>query len=374
MSRSFDERLARLRTRRMDEQNAILKSQGFGEAYEKRTSNKATRYALGAMQEVDPRSTQISLEEADKVERNLTDGLKAEYLYPDFRLQGSVPLNVHIRGASDVDLLVIEGVYLKRELCQISLRSYSPYSGRGTLVDDVLYLRSKSEDVLERRFWGATVDKTPAKSIQLSDGGFRRKVDVVPANWLDTAGYQQTLEEAKRGVQIVNKYTREHISNYPFVYISEIKSKALQTNEGARMGIRLAKSIKNDAEADIGLSSYDIGSLIYHCPNEYITHQVARDLMVLSGVEQWFDELSRDYTRASSLMTPDGTRRILDGKEKWDGLVKLSSELTELARSVERELASPYDYMPVDRETLRKRLKENSIPLAPDLVGGGYRF
>ncbi|MGP3725829.1 hypothetical protein [Cereibacter sphaeroides] len=374
MARSLDERLARLRSRRMDAQNTILGSQGFGEAYEKRTSNKATRYALGAMQEVDPRSTQISLEEAEKVERNLTDGLKAENLYPDFRLQGSVPLNVHIRGASDVDLLVIEGVYVRIEACQGSLKSYSPYLGRGTLVDDVLYLRSKSENVLERRFWGATVDKTPAKSIQLSDGGFRRKVDVVPANWLDTSGYQQTLDEAKRGVQIVNKYTREHISNYPFVYIAEIKSKALQTNEGARMGIRLAKNIKNDAEADIGLSSYDIGSLIYHCPNEYIMHQIARDLMVLSGVEQWFDELSRDYTRASSFMTPDGTRRILDGKAKWDGLVKLSSELTELARSVERELASPYDYMPVDRETLRKRLKENSIPLAPDLVGGGYRF
>lgn len=43
--------------------------------------------------------------------------------------------------------------------------------------------------MLERRFWGAKVDKTPAKSIALSEGAFRRKVDVVPANWLDTATY-----------------------------------------------------------------------------------------------------------------------------------------------------------------------------------------
>ena len=374
MPRSFDERLARLRSRRMDNQNVVLNSQGFGEAYEKRTSNKATRYALGAMQEVDPRSTEISLEEAEKVERNLTDGLKPEGLYPDFRLQGSVPLNVHIRGASDVDLLVIEGLYLRRHPCEGSLKSYSTYSGRGELVDDVLYLRAKSEVVLDRRFWGATVDKTPAKSIQLSDGAFRRKVDVVPANWLDTAMYQRTLVEAQRGVQIANKYTREHISNYPFLYISEVHSKARQTNEGARMGIRLAKNVKNDAEADIELSSYDIGSLIYHCPDSYITHLVARDLMILSGVERWFDELSRDYARASSLMTPDGTRRVLDDDAKWDGLLKLSSELTELAKSVERELASPYDYVPVDSETLRKRLNDNSIPLAPELVGRGVRF
>lgn len=374
MPRSFDERLARLRSRRMDNQNVVLNSQGFGEAYEKRTSNKATRYALGAMQEVDPRSTEISLEEAEKVERNLRDGLKPEGLYPDFRLQGSVPLNVHIRGASDVDLLVIEGHYLRYEPCEGGLRNYSPYSGRGELVDDVLHLRAKSEDVLDRRFWGATVDKTPAKSIQLSDGAFRRKVDVVPANWFDTGTYQRTLVEAQRGVQIANKYTREHISNYPFLYISEVQSKARQTNEGARMGIRLAKNVKNDAEADIELSSYDIGSLIYHCPDSYITHLVARDLMILSGVERWFDELSRDYARASSLMTPDGTRRVLDDSVKWDGLLKLSGEITELAKAVERELANPYDYAPVDRETLRKRLNDNSIPLAPELVGGGIRF
>lgn len=374
MSRNFDDRLARLRTRRMDSQNIVLSSQGFGEAYEKRTSNKATKYALGAMQEVDPRSTQISYEEAEKVERNLKEGLQSEGLFPDFRLQGSVPLNVHIRGISDVDLLVIEGHYLSRVQCEGSLKSYLPYTGRGELIDDVLFLRSKSEDVLVRRFWGATVDTSPAKSIQLSDGAFRRKVDVVPSNWLDTDSYQRTLEESRRGVQIVNKHTREHISNYPFTYIAEIAEKARQTQEGARMGIRLAKNVKNDAEAEIALSSYDIGSLVYHCPNHYITHLVARDLMILSGVERWFDELSRDYKRASSFMTPDGTRRILDETAKWEGLRKLSSELTDLAQAVERELASPYDYAPTDRETLRKRLNENSIPLAPQLISGGVRF
>lgn len=374
MPRNFDERLARLRSRRMDDQNIVLNSQGFGEAYEKRAKSQATKYALGAMQEVDPRSTQISHEEAEKVERNLKEGLSSEGLYPAFRLQGSVPLNVHIRGVSDVDLLVIEGVCLRRQPCEGSLKSYLPYSGAGSVAEDVLLLRAKSEEVLERRFWGATVDKTPAKSIQLSDGAFRRKVDVVPANWWDTEHYQRSLEEAQRGIEIVNKYTREHITNYPFIYIAEITAKARRTNEGARMGIRLAKNVKNDAEAEITLSSYDIGSLIYHCPDHYITHLVARDLMILSGVERWFDELSRDYTRATSLMTPDGTRRILDDATKWEGLVKLSGELTSLAQAVERELASPYDFTLPDRDTLRKRLNDNSIPLAPEFVGGGIQF
>jgi hypothetical protein len=96
--------------------------------------------------------------------------------------------------------------------------------------------------------------------------------------------------------------------------------------------------------------------------------------MILSGVERWFDELSRDYARASALITPDATRRILDEDAKWRGLLKLSGELTELAKAVERELASPYDFAPVDREILRKRLNENSIPLVPESVGSGLRF
>lgn len=374
MPRNIDERLARLRSRRMDSQNIVLNSQGFGEAYEKRSTSKSTRYALGAMQEVDPRSTQISYDEAKKVESNLQAGLETEGIYPDFRLQGSVPLNVHIRGVSDVDLLILDGRYLSREHCEGGYLNYLPYTGKGTLVDDVLYLRLKSEDVLKRRFWGATVDTTPAKSIQLSNGGFRRNVDVVPANWLDTTNYQMSYDEAQRGVQIVNKYTRQHISNYPFTYISKIISKSQKTNDGARMGIRLAKSVKNDADAEIALSSYDIGSLIYHCPDQYITHLVARDLMILSGVERWFDELSRDNIKAKSFMTPDGTRRIIDEPVKWEGLLKLSKEISELAHAVERELASPYDFAPVDREVLRKRLNENAIPLVPVFIGGGVRF
>lgn len=371
MPLDFDERLARLRTRRMDEQNAVLASRGFGEAYEKRSSNKATRYALGAMQEVDPRSTQISLEEAQKVEKNLKEGLEPESIFPDFRLQGSVPINVHIRGVSDVDLLVIEGRYLCYERCEGGRKSYSPYTGRGELTDDVLFLRSKSEEVLDRRFWGATVDKSPAKSIQLSNGSFRRKVDVVPSNWFDTAEYQITLKEPHRGVQIVNKYTRESISNFPFLYMSEIESKSLETNEGARMGIRLVKNVKNDADSEIKLSSYDIGSLVYQCPSNYITHFVARDLMILSGVERWFDELSRDRARATSLMTPDGTRRILDEPAKWEGLVKISGELRDLVQSVEKELITTREYMYPDRETLRKRLNDNVIPLVPEFIGRG---
>lgn len=84
MPRNFDERLARLRTRRMDDQNTVLASRGFGESYEKRSANKATKYVLGAMQEVDPRSTQISHEEARRLRGTLRKDWKLKGFFRTF--------------------------------------------------------------------------------------------------------------------------------------------------------------------------------------------------------------------------------------------------------------------------------------------------
>ena len=369
MARTLDDRLSRLQNRRYDSSLGELAM--MSEQYMKRTQNKATRYALGAMQQVDPRSTQISLEEAEKVERNLTEVLSQKGIYPVFRLQGSVPPNIHVRSVSDVDLLVVEGLYLRSQHCPGSRLSYGPYTGRGTLVDDVLFLRKASFDALNQRFWGATVDNTPAKSIQLSEGGFRRKVDVVPANWLDTAQYQLSLNETERGIEIVDQYERTSFANYPFLYRQAIETKDIASNGGAKMAIRLSKNVRNDAEGDIGLSSYDIGGLIYRCPVNYIISQTARDLMILAGVQKWFNELTSDKEFATSMDAPDGTRKIIDSNERWNGLLQLNKEITTLAEEVEREIIGPYERPSLNVNDMRRRLNEGLIPLVPEEIKYG---
>ena len=82
------------------------------ESYQKRAPDAPyTQYALGAMQEVGPEYTRISIEEAERVGKQLKSGLTAMGLTVDFRLQGSVPANIHIRGVSDVDLLTIDDAF-----------------------------------------------------------------------------------------------------------------------------------------------------------------------------------------------------------------------------------------------------------------------
>lgn len=359
MPYTLDERVERLRKRRSDPALLNKTALAFSEAYEKRATNTATMYVLGSMQEVDPRSTEISNEEANKVQVSLNDGLKHHGLRPDFRKQGSVPLNVHIYGGSDVDLLVIEGAYLQVEPCANSKKTYTEYTGRGSLVDDVLFLRSKSIDVLQVRYYGAKVNATPAKSIELSEGGFRRKVDVVPSHWFDGADYQQSLNDLYRGVTLVNRHTREKIRNFPFLYMAHINAANDMTAGGTKMSIRLVKNVKNDTSTDIKLSSYDIGALIYHCPRSYIQYSPSRDLQILTGTERWFDELSQNKQMAMSLNTPDNTRKIIDCEDKWKALGLMAKELAELSAQVANETA-PYYF---NQQQIRDHLQGRMIPI-----------
>ena len=74
------------------------------------------RYAVGAMQEVSKRYTEISIETAKRIEKQLEPRLLNNHnIVTEYRLQGSVPLNIHIKGVSDVDLLVLNKSYYRTE-------------------------------------------------------------------------------------------------------------------------------------------------------------------------------------------------------------------------------------------------------------------
>lgn len=363
MAYNINDRLTRL-TKRRDPEDLILNSSRRVEDFQKRSSNKATQYTLGAMQAVDDRYTEISMEEAAKVEQHLVAGLAEYSETASYRLQGSVPLDVHIKGKSDVDLLVIHGLYLRRAECANSRKSYFSYTGAGSIELDVASLRAKCEEKLERRFHGATVDKSAAKSIKLTGGAFRRDVDVVPSAWFDTAEYQTQLNEKYRGVEILNKEKFDLVRNYPFLYNAKVEERDYFTLGGAKRAIRLLKNIKSDSEANIELSSYDIGSLIYHCPQNYITAQMGNELLILAGVDLWLTELCENWDTTLALKTPDETRAIIDSVEKKHGLVALASEVGNLTREVEFEWVGRNALDRPDRSIILKNLRGAYIPLA----------
>lgn len=312
------------------------------EAWEFRAAGKkATNYALGSMQEVDPVYTRVSKETGERIENQLYKRLEARGINTTYRLQGSVPLNIHIRGVSDVDILAIDEQVLMAEKDGIRYNTYLPAT-RASL--DVLQsLRTSVEECLTEAFPTAKVRKENAKSVKITGGSLARDVDVVPAIWWDTKKYQQSYDETDRGVAIFNNKTISRIYNTPFLHINLIEMRCNQTSGCLRKSIRLLKNIKADAEnegVNINLSSFDIASMMYHCDISNLSRGRFYELAILSETQRWLDWLWMNFESAKQLDVPDGSRKIFDEDAKKNGLLMLSSQVDSLLKEVALEVNS----------------------------------
>jgi hypothetical protein len=346
MARDIDERLRALKSRRSGTDRLdrvatatvqdVLAKSVITESWEKRqASNKHTRYALGAMQSVDPDYTRISLETADRVGKQLTDKLPYSV---SLKPQGSVPLDVHIRGISDVDLLVLHGR-------NVSFDRHGPQANNYTILDTtcletLMKLRKDSEEILKNAYPVAKVDCSGGKSINLSGGSLPRPVDVVPSQWDDNADYQTSHEMHKRGVRILNKNIPDTIVNLPFLHIHNVNFRDSLVDGALKKAIRLVKNVKNDAEdsdAASKLSSFDVAGLVYHCDLRNLMNARFYELAILAEMQRFFDWCHWNKEAAKALMAPDGTRAVLNTTEKLAAVTVISMELDSLARKVAEE-------------------------------------
>ena len=370
MARDYSSRLSNLRNRRMafDSTSSTTLAEAMNksfrsESYETRTSNSASKYALGAMQEVDQDYTLVGLGEAERVGKQLESGLAAEGISVEFDLQGSVPLNIHIRGASDVDLLALAAGWFTYDSQGAKANQY--YSTGGSVLDSMRQLRSRSEDVLSTRFWGADVDKSGNKSIKMSGGSLKRTIDVVPSHWHNTVAFQAGGNKHDREVKVYEKDNHKTLSNMPFLHMKRINDGDLITGSGLKKAIRLCKNVKKDAENDgkaINMSSYDIASAMWYCDANTLRHSSWSELTILSATQSHLEFLLNNRNYAMALNTPDGSRKIFETVEKFNGLIALSLEVTALSEDVAREVAVGIkSYGSGTRDELRKALNSAVI-------------
>lgn len=379
MARNVTGRLARLKDRRFgtdrlarlaaDAQIELLAKSYIEEAWQKRApSNKPnTRYALGAMQEVGPDYTKVSVDTAQRVGNQLKSGLEAAGYSVDFRLQGSVPANLHIRGVSDVDLLNLDTSFYTYATAgrRSALGLYTiptPKTSIGVLTS----LRNEAEKILKAKFPAADVDCSGAKAIKIAGGSLARPVDVVPSHWFDTVDYQTTLEEHDRGVTILNKKVPITIDNVPFLHIKRINDRDTQTMGGLKKAIRLCKNVKNDAEEEgtvIGLPSFDIASTMYHADPKALAVGAFYELGILAETQRFLDYLTQNEEEAKKLYVPDGSRKIFDTQEKLRGLRALSIEMDDLLTEVAKEQVPNLGPKPTWYDS-RAALAKSVIPAA----------
>lgn len=361
---NYTQKLANMRSRRLglDAATALTKDSRFieaatfSEAYETRAKTDAVKYAIGAMQELEAKYTQICYEEGDRVRKQLNDGLKAAGIPATYDYQGSVPLNIHIRFASDIDLLVLHDRFVTVDWAGPKASTYSRL-GRSSM-EDMLVLRQQCESILASRFPAVKVDKTGAKSIALSGGSLQRKVDVVPSHWHDTTAYQISNQKHDREVKILDKSVPELVTNRPFQHMRQIANKDTVTNGGAKKMIRLLKNLRKDSPKNIDLNSYEIAALVWHFDDDKLTKPYFLELSLVAEAQRSLQWLVDYPALTKTLDVPDGSRKIIDAPEKMVALQLLKAEVDELATALVQELNPIYA---ANRDLVRKSLMEVEI-------------
>lgn len=349
MSNSTSDRINRLRSRRsgldrsalvaMDAKDFIVNRSLTQEVWERRAKDKPnTTFALGAMQEVDPAYTRISLETAERVSNQLAKRLTGNM---EFELQGSVPLNVHIRGVSDVDLLALEADFHTYDTRGVMSRT-GQYRSPTTLtsVGVLTARRAEISRALKEAFPAAHVDTSGSKAIKLWGGSLARPVDVVPSHWHDTVDYQASREKYDRAVTILDSHKNVTLENWPFLHIKKVRERCDSTGGGLRKSIRLCKNLKAELEAEgqsVTISSFDIASLMYHANMASLTVGSLYELAILAETQRHLDYLWRNKEEARRLVVPDGSRYVLDAEEKFTGLLHLSVAMDKLLQAVAKE-------------------------------------
>ena len=373
MAREIGQRLESLKARRsgtdrvaktaQDQFLKSLEAATYADSYQKRSPGKqSTEYALGAMQEVGPQYTARSVETAQRVGNQLEKGLSDEGLSVEFRLQGSVPANIHIRGYSDIDLLVLRGDFLTYERAGALARAgyYSSPTNRST-AEVLLELRASSAKILKATFPAADVDTSGGKAVKISGGSLSRDVDVVPSHWYDNIAYQTSYAEADRGVSIYDRKTYTALENFPFKHIQLLDQRDTATSSGLKKAIRLCKNVKCDADREIALTSFDVASLMYHADLTALARGSVYELGILAEAERFLDFLFHNPGTANALKVPDGSRLILDTQAKRDALTALSLELDALGMEVTKEQTAAYRLYDPDLATVRRVLSETYI-------------
>ncbi|MCH5159312.1 MAG: hypothetical protein J1F66_00495 [Clostridiales bacterium] len=280
------------------------------------------RYIVGGMLPVAQNYTQqiISCRKSvENVLKQMNDNIY--YSAPlEFKYQGSVSNNTHIRHNSDVDLLTIIGLY---ETLEHPQRPQYPY--KGVPENDLAELRNNCVGQIKKVMSSVHVDNSGAKSIALSGGSLIVKVDVVPANWFNSNRYAETNNAIYRGIQIYNKRNNERILNYPFWFNDLLKNKDSFTGGVFKRAIRLLKTIKTDAERELGakinFSSYAISSLLYTIPtNKYWIGESPLTLLKVINETLEFYGHEKNF---SKLLDPLGDQ--LSSSESIEGVRQLQS-------------------------------------------------
>ena len=323
------DRFERLRSRRIPfEKLAKAQLESFSVA----GSEKDLKYMVQAMQPIDEEFTVNTFAEGERVLNQLQKNLSSEF-EAEFDFQGSVTSDTHIRIHSDIDLLALHGGFFTLDS---GVSASNPYPYKQAL-DDLTSMRTEAVRILKGVFPEVSIDDSPGKAIALEGGSLRRKIDVVIANWWNTELWKTHKVKMARGVRILDSKVPTTIKNKPFWHNYAIDKKDGETG-GLRKVIRLLKTLKYDAEPELGMSSYDIAAVAWNMTNGALLVQENAYLPLAKNALSELRRFIDNEAVRNNLDVPNGTRKVFGSNgASLESLKALHRELDELITRIEVE-------------------------------------
>ena len=250
----------------------------FSDAYS--SGGDVVKYVKHAMAAVEPEYTRKTKEAGEAVKQKLKETLQnVSYEY-----QGSVMTDTHIKGASDIDLLVLSEKFYRTEIDKVRTElqqpwkydlnqinrlqsfnsSFSLYQGNGN--QDLTQLRKDIEKIMKNTYKECDVNN--AKAVKITNLHLHRDVDIVTSSWFQSLDYVlEGMPKEMCGINIYNKdkgYAEG--PDFPFLSISIINSRSSDTNGRLKRMIRFLKNVRTDSDNDIPLNSFEINAICYSIP------------------------------------------------------------------------------------------------------------
>lgn len=344
---NYSSRINNLKARYNPDRTQLFENRVFSET--SGLIGDTQKYVRMAMMAVDDDYTLKSKQAGEAVKGHLSKVLTDVH----YRYQGSVMTDTHIKGASDIDLLVLCTKFnhtdisrVRSELNNISAHTFTELSNlrsyenrfsayQGDCYSDLRTLRFQIERVLQNTYDICDISKP--KSVKITNQNIHRDVDVVTACWYDSYYYVLHGEnETDRAISIYNKETNnDQGPDYPFLSISRINKTSSLTNGRLKRLIRFLKNVRSDSDKKIDLTSFDINAICYDIPiSEYqnMDYKQMVGLIWSKMFHLWYDG------KADQLTSVVGTEYVFKNKpEKVEALKLLEDEVYHISCDLKQQ-------------------------------------
>lgn len=351
MKKNYSQRLSALQNRYNPDGRLIFESQKGMDITKLSFLNDEDVYVRTAMAAVDSKYTSDIKQAGENVKTHLQRTLENVV----YAFQGSVMTDTHIKGNSDIDLLVIaaefynvpgssqlQELYNKPNLTEkqkskIGEIYHAPkFTGNS---EHILHQnRLKIEETLSQKYKEHDIKKPKCVTIYNSD--LRKWVDSVVACFADDQFSILNLQEAKfRGIKIYEKNVGTGKTDHPFYTIDQINSKSARNFGRLKKMIRFLKNFMFDSEHGFEfLKTFDINIICFDI-NESL-YQNSHYIELLFIMQNQLQRIIDDSYYRNNLKSIDGSEKVFYDEngnfrnEKFNEVKILNSELNELLNRI----------------------------------------